>query len=272
MRISIGIGAFFITGLLHAGLIDLNTSGADEPKEPTMAEQLHFKTMRDSLQRHWTLYPQKIDDAIKTLSDSIAIAFDCPETTRVRSVIIKITTRLIKWDKDLLINEKRISPPPDAAGYYIWHPTVIISNGEKHITADNLIMFDSSFTEHQVNTTLRPLAEESMLYHELLHGQLLINAMYEQAWRDKVCGCYFDLGPGDAEHERIPELVHIYLKHLAALDEKVYAIHIPSQFAKDPEGNFEIVLGAARILRNKMRWESYHPYFVIFATPISASR
>ncbi|MFQ5825016.1 MAG: hypothetical protein ACE5JB_13260, partial [bacterium] len=148
-----------------------------------------------------------------------------------------------------------------AVGYYLWHPIINIEHEEKIITANNFIMLDPKVTDWQERKPLfRPLADEALLYHELLHGQLLIDAVSIKDWKDEVCNCNFDLSPRDADHEQIPELVYTYLQNLAALDEKVYTVTIPPQPAKDSNGNFEIAIVDASILDIKENWEAI-PYY-----------
>ncbi|MCI0693034.1 hypothetical protein L0337_13640 [candidate division KSB1 bacterium] len=259
MKANTFVGAFFILSLPLAGWLDFQTF-ADEPKPPTLAERQNFQTQLDKLQSHVVLFPQNLDEAIKSLTDSVTFTFDCPETTKVRQVSVRITTRQIKWDTELRVNNEKVGIPPNAAAYYIWQPKIIIKNREKHVVANNFIMLDSdTTTQREMNPLIAPLVSEAVLYHEILHGQLLINAMLEKAWRDKACNCDFDLGPADASHEQIPELVLAYLESLAALAKQIYAVHVPPQAENDSTGYFEVVIAAASMLATRTKWESYCP-------------
>lgn len=251
----------FTVGLLVLTPFKINVF-ADKPTVPTITEQQRFNVRLHRLQGHTSLVPRKVDDVIKSLSDTVTIRFDCPESTRVSKVTISITTRQIKWDKKLTINERKVQIPADAVGYYIWHPISMIKQGEKIINANNFIMFDPDVTDRQgKNSLFGPFADEALLYHEFLHGQLLIDTMTEKDWRYKVCDCVFDLSPQDVDHEQVPELVYAYLQNLAALNEKVYTIDIPPQSPEDSNGRFEVVIVDAGILDNKENWEaiSFYP-------------
>jgi len=113
------ISAFFILGLPWAIWLDFNTF-ADEPKAPTSAERQNFQSQLDKLQSHVALFPKNLGEAIKSLTDSVTFAFDCPETAKVRQISIRITTRQIKWDTALIVNNEKIVFPPKAAAYYLW--------------------------------------------------------------------------------------------------------------------------------------------------------
>jgi hypothetical protein len=258
MKASSFVCVFFNIGLSFAGPWE-STTFTDEPRAPTTAEQQRFKARLDSLRAHSALHPHKLDEVVTSFTDSITLAFDCPETAKVRTVRIKITTRQIQWDEALIVNGKKIEIPHNTAGYYIWHPKIVIRKREKHFTADNLIMLDFSLSDRQAKNPLGPLADESVLYHEFLHGQLLIEAMSEKEWRDDACDCNLDLNAADGDHKRIPELVYAYLENLASLDERVYAVYIPPLAAKDDQGNFEVVLGKAGKTGRKQTWGSYYP-------------
>lgn len=259
MQATIWVGAFFILGLPLTGVREF-VAFADEPRAPAPVERQNFQIQLDRLQTHAVLFPKNLNEAIKSLTDSLVFTFDCPETAKVRQVSIKITTRQIKWDTDLRVNYERVAAPPGAAAYYIWRPKIIIKNREKHVVADNFIMLDSdTTTQRERSALLRSLVGETVLYHEFLHGQLLIDAMFEKAWRDKACNCDFDLEPADASHEQIPELVLAYFENLAALERQLYAVHVPARAENDSTGNFEVVIASTGILAKKTRWESYCP-------------
>lgn len=253
------IGTIFILSLPLSRALDFKAC-ADEPKAPAPAERQNFQTQLDKLQSHFALFPKSLDEAIKSLTDSVSFTFDCPETAKVRQISIRITTRQIMWDTALSVNNEKIVFAPRAAAYYLWQPKIIIKNREKHVVANNFIMLNSdTTTQRERNSLIGPLVSEAVLYHEFLHGQLLIDAMLEQAWRAKACNCNFDLGPADANHEQIPEIALAYLENLTALEKQIYAVHVPPVAEKDSTGDFEVVIAAASILAKRTKWDSYCP-------------
>ncbi|MFQ5752769.1 MAG: hypothetical protein ACE5HI_12300 [bacterium] len=248
--------------LLFMVIICHNTAYTDEPKDPPLTEHLIFNARLHRLQTHKAQLPTTVDDVIKSLTEMVEVTFDCPQGARVNKVTVNIHTKQIKWDKNLTIHEKKVEIPANAVGYYIWHPTIDMARGEKTIKANNFIMFDPNITERQErNPLLSLLADEALLFHEFLHGQLLIDAMSEKEWQDRICDCTFDFSPQDAYHEQIPELVLRYLQNLAALDVRVYAVNAPAQPAAESGGAFEVVIADARILENQEHWRalSYYP-------------
>lgn len=259
MKANTFVDLFLILSLPLAGWLNFQIF-ADEPKAPTMAEKQNFVAQFDKLQSHVVLFPKNLDEAIKSLTDSVTFTFDCPETAKVRQVSIRIATRQIKWDADLSVNNEKVGIPPRAAAYYIWQPKIIIKNREKQVVANNFIMLNSdTTTQRERNSLIGPLVDEAVLYHEFLHGQLLMDAMLEKTWRAKACNCDFDLDPADANHEQIPELAFAYLENLAALEKQIYAVHIPPVAENDSTGDFEVVIAAASILAKRTKWDSYCP-------------
>jgi hypothetical protein len=107
-------------------------------------------------------------------------------------------------------------------------------------------MLDPAVTARdEAGNDLERLADEGLAYHELLHGQLLIDAMDNDAnWQKKVCNCQFDLAPSDGEHTAIDPAVDGYLENRASGIANVTVVKPPKQNA-DQDGSFDIELGAA---------------------------
>jgi hypothetical protein len=191
------------------------------------------------LQNNAASMPKGVGDAIASLSGTVTKMITCPSGTQVTMVTVNSTTTLVHWDPALAES--------NTAGTYKWECTSMIQGGKKVVTCRNWIMLDPAVTAaSEVGTDLDKLSDEGLLYHELLHGQLLIDAMTNDAnWQKKVCNCQFDLGPSDPGHSVIDPAVDGYLENRARGTANVTVVKPPKQKA-DQDGSFDITLGAAQ--------------------------
>ena len=235
-----------------------NTGLVEKPQKPTIIERLEFNGRLRSLRKHEDLLPHKVNDVIRSFKDTVRVSYDCPKGSKFKRVYINVTTRHIKWDRNLSVGEEQFHVPRGTVGYYIWQPTIIMKGEKKRIYANNFIMFTLETAGKQMSST--PLVDEALFYHELLHGQLLLDAMKKKRWRKKVCDGDFDMGPSDSNHKRIPGLVQNYLRRAAAITKDVCAVSIPPQRAS-PTAFFEIKIASTDILKNKKMWQAmtYYP-------------
>ncbi|MFQ5638029.1 MAG: hypothetical protein ACE5IR_08545 [bacterium] len=251
---SLWIRSLIIANWLIAGFL------FDEPKPPDGEERQKFVAKVNTLQKHSPLLPLRVYDVIFSLTDTLWIAFDCPDSAEIARVQIEITTEHIKWDRNLTIDDKLVGIAPEAVAYYIWRPITFILDDKKHVRANNYIMFTSEILTPTDSSMLSPLGDEAILYHELLHGQFAIEAMYDSAWRASTCECDFDLEARDPVHEKIPDLVFAYLANLAEVYGEDYIVDIPPR-SPDAATDFEFVIGQIDILGYEGEWESqlYYP-------------
>ncbi len=235
-----------------------NTGLVEKPQAPTIIERLEFNGRLRSLRKHEDLLPRNVDDVIRSFKDTVRVSYDCPKGSQFKKVYINVTTKHIKWDRSLTVGEGQFYVPDGTVGYYIWHPTFIMKGKEKRIYANNFIMFALETAGKQMNST--PLVDEALFYHELLHGQLLLDAMKKKQWRKKVCDGDFDMGSSDSNHKRIPGLVQNYLRRAAAITGDVCAVSIPPQRTSST-AYFEIQIANTDIIENKKKWQAmtYYP-------------
>lgn len=238
--------------LFHTGFVE-------KPQKPTIIERLEFNGRLRSLGIREDLLPRRIDDVIRSFKDTVRISYDCPKGSKFRKVYINVTTRHIKWDRNLSVGEEQFHVPGGTVGYYIWRPLIIMQREEKRVYANNFIMFDRDITRERQRNSI-PLLDEAIFFHELLHGQLLLDAMKKKKWRKKTCDGNFDMGPSDSNHKRIPGLVQNYLRRAAAITEDVCAVSISPQRASST-AYFEIQIANADIIENKKKWQAitYYP-------------
>jgi hypothetical protein len=191
--------------------------------------------------------PVPVDDVIASFTQPWTKVFDCPPGSKMTKVTVNVTTRLVAWDPALA--EK------DSEGTYHWGLDWQWVGTEKTITATNWVMLDPRVTQRDENNEPEgPRADEGLLYHELLHGQLLIDAMKTPAWLAKACNCEIDDGPADWKHAQIPGHVDGYLgKRAEGQADEVKTVEPDPQRA-DSRGNFDIDLGPTE----QIAWERYY--------------
>ena len=162
-------------------------------------------------------------------------------------VSVTITTTLKAWDPAALRAQgSEQAGAGRESGAYLWNGFIRTGKDETTMEFSNALLFDPrAFKKPQGQ--LGALANQTLLYHELLHGQLLINAMKRDAsWRENVCaGEGPDLGAADANHEHIPALEQTLARTLAENAPDVFALSISPEEA-DARGEFFDSFGSRR--------------------------
>ncbi len=216
---------------------------------PTQEEIFGAKLTR--LTANATSMPIPVNDVIDSLNKTVSKSFNCSGGSSVTKVMVNIATTVKDWDPkeaEKVKNETGETP----VGIYGWDASWQVVGGVKTINATNWVMLDPNVTiPEENNPPLGPLADEGLLYHELLHGQLLINAMNTSAWQAEACNCTFNLTPADASHVVIYPAVNSYLTNRApTMNVRVIE---PTAKQADKDGNFTIDLGPT----DKTEWSYY---------------
>ena len=218
---------------LVGGLILTSCGGPEEVTPPPTQKEI-FDAKLARLVANAASMPIPVDDVIQSLTGPVVKYFNCPLGSPVDECFVWIRTAVKDWDPK--------EAAPNSAGTYGWDVTSWIGGGVKIISATNWIMLDPAVTiADENNPPLGTLADEGLLYHELLHGQLQINAMDTDEWRAKACKCEIDLGQTDSNHVVIPPAVDGYLTNRAP-GVNVRVIE-PTAKQADKDGNFTIDLG-----------------------------
>ena len=211
-----------------------------EPQSPQRA--LIEKTLAE-LQE--VALPEGVGDVVESLSQPVTFSFECPQGSAVGRVSVSVTTTLKAWDPAALRAQGSEGSAGRESGAYLWNGFIRTGNGETTMEFSNALLFDPrAFKEPQ--GPLGALTNQTLLYHELLHGQLLINAAQRDAsWRENACaGEGPDLEAADANHEHIPALEQTLAQTLAENAPDVFALSISPEEA-DAHGNFSVALGPA---------------------------
>ena len=216
-------------------LLLLGSTSAQSAPEST---QQTFERVRSDLQR--LPLPADVSEVVRSLSQPLNLSINCPQGSAVQTVSITVTTTLQQWDSALQAQSS------DRAGVYLWRGSVRTGPQEKTITFDNVLAFDPAAltgTDSGALSPLDTLTDRTLVYHELLHGQLLIDAMQSsEAWREGVCaGGGPDLTPSDADHSEIPRLEQTLATRLAERTPNLFALRITPEEAQ--QGRFSVTLG-----------------------------
>lgn len=203
---------------------------------PTPQELNVWNAKIGRLQANTDSMPTGIADALASLTGVVTKSFECPDGSAVNSVMVNITTALVKWDDGLAVS--------GSAGTYNWSAVAVVTDGAKKITCQNWVMLDPAISvADEANPPLGPLADEGLAYHELLHAQLLIDEMDTDAWQAQACNCKFIDDASDGDHDLIHDLQDTYMSNRAP-EVDVNVVRPEAQTADD-EGNFDIDLGPA---------------------------
>ncbi|WP_406661847.1 VPXXXP-CTERM sorting domain-containing protein [Methanolobus sp. ZRKC3] len=237
-----------IMSLLFFGIFS-SPAFAQFPQDPNHTEKDLFNTifnrLNDSISKG--LVPHSVNNTSDSFFSPVLIEIDCSEVKEIEKVEIKVTTRLINWNK----TEADRLGDRTAMAYFWNEPVVKIENKIKKLNFTNYLMIDSVNATKQEKDTLGQIINEALLYHEMLHGQLLIDAMKNGAnWKAKICKCEFDLGPSDMEHTRIYDLESDYRRRLGT-DRGYEIVEKKIITEADINGNFEEEIADIAELKGK---------------------
>ena len=206
-------------------------------KQPTADERRLFDKIFERLEKHDVFIDTKIDDVKASLSDPVKIFISCRAVRdrSIESVSIDVSTQLTSFDEALA--EQHIEGMLGAV--YIWDCKAVKTSHTLTIECKNLLMLNPDFvvreeTESSEKKIIAMAENEVILYHELLHGQMLLDAMKDSndslGWRKDACryfaenGNVIDYSPSDAEHKIISGLEMKYLSRLIEQNDGVLIV------------------------------------------------
>ncbi|MBI5378485.1 MAG: hypothetical protein HZA82_07680 [Thaumarchaeota archaeon] len=173
--------ALLVMSLLFANLIPVF---GDYYIPPTKQEQDLYKKL---LAEYEKLDVQKKDvsDVLGTFEKPLVISFPCGSTDVNELVVSVIKTKLARFTEDPSHEEGVIT-----GGTYTWKCTVTTSEGKITMNCDNELKINSDFLtqDGERDQRIKKVENQIVVYHELLHGQLMIDAMKSsEKWRNDVC-------------------------------------------------------------------------------------
>lgn len=215
---------------------------------PTQQEKNLFDTKLARYNRNKAIAPHPVDDVIKSFTQPVVIKIECQPESKMNTVEITIKTEQVKWEPAAMGDLGAHSE-----AFYFWNCHFTSSGKKKTVTCRNFVMIDPSAAQTSENSgEFGKGLDVTLFYHEMLHGQLLIDAMNTNAWKKKVCNCEFDLGPMDREHKRIYGLESTFRdKIMGAKGYTVSTQRVTTHAAVN--GNFDVSINVNHELKNKWR-------------------
>lgn len=186
--------AFVVASGLVLTVASIYGAASPNPEAATDEERALFDALRGRVVANSDKWPVNVNDVLQSFdpNDPLIITFTCQGSTAdINTVNIRIITRLAHW------NETADPNITGMAGYYYWDWTGTISNGAKNATIDNELLLNPAEL-NESDQSKRP-ENEAVLYHELLHGELIIRAMKaidNNDWRNEFCNCSFNYSVG----------------------------------------------------------------------------
>ena len=224
--------------------VSLVSGEIENPQRPTEEEKKLFLAIAERLIRasEKEMLPHSIHDVVKSLStEPFRKEINCTvfQESQVEKVRILIRTLLISWDENQSGKLENGS-----LGAYSWNDCEIgMKKGIKTLKFTNYLMLNPGELREKERDAFGKIENEGLLYHELLHGQLLIDSMRESlSWQEKVCRHDFDFTPVDLEHRVIYDFQSDFMKK--SIVEKGYRLTVKRIKPKSENvSEFEFVLG-----------------------------
>jgi hypothetical protein len=158
-------------------------------------DRQYYESLRKRFENTKHLADPPVDETLNALKsgEKIVIEFPCPDGSTAR---IEITVEYAAWDP----------AAKEKIGFCDWSgETSLEQQGDAKIKVTKLkavIMFDVPAMKEKDKSVRGQVENVGTFYHELLHVQLLLDAMRGGAggdWKDKFCKCDFDWGPADLD-------------------------------------------------------------------------
>ena len=150
---------------------------------PTTQEKNLFSQLLAQLEN--TTVPKKdITDVIQTFERPLIISFPCNSNDTNNFVVSVITTKLAKFD------ENNSHKDVVTGGTYSWNCLVTTEADKVTLQCNNELRLNPEILLNGtgINPTVHQIENQVILYHELLHGQLMIDAIKSPGtWRNEIC-------------------------------------------------------------------------------------
>ncbi|MBI5146224.1 MAG: hypothetical protein HZA84_03280 [Thaumarchaeota archaeon] len=190
--------AFLLAGSVYPAFADY--------VEPSLQEQQLYNRLLADFTK---LSVQKMDvsKVLESFSAPITMSFPCDSDDLNSYVTAAVKTKLAKFDNSLS------HEGTTTGGIYSWKCSITSSGGKITINCENELMLNSDtiLTSTERNPKIKQVEDLVILYHELLHGQLMIDAMSSSdMWHNNACNKTpqddLDYSYTDANHKVITPL------------------------------------------------------------------
>jgi hypothetical protein len=203
--------AIAVSAALLATLAPLNASAAP----PTAQETATFNAIRARITAHNASAPKSAASALQTFAPGCwTSTVSCPAGGEITCIKYTVCTELVAWSAAAAGSEQ--------GGAYVWDPSpgITIEDGCKVVVMNNEIMIDEPALTPGEGDAIGQTVNEALVYHELMHAQLGIEALATPEIVTPVCQC---AGPNpaarsDAGHGVVPGLQDGYIVSVGALN------------------------------------------------------
>lgn len=175
--------------------------------EPTPQEKELYSKLRADFEK-LGISKKDVGDTLKSFSEPLVFSFPCDTGSTYSQVSATIQTKLARFDSSLAHHEGTTT-----GGIYIWKCSITVSGDKMTINCNNELMLNSQaiLQSSEKNPEIEEIEDLVIFYHELLHGQLMIDAIKSnESWRVDTCNKPIqgdlDYSYSDAEHEIIMPL------------------------------------------------------------------
>jgi hypothetical protein len=174
---------------------------------PTSQEQDLYNRLLTEFEK-LTIPKKDVSDTLESFEEPITISFPCHSTDTNSFVNVMINTKLVNFDDSLASHEGTIT-----GGIYVWKCSITYSEGKVTINCNNGLMLNSNaiLQTSERDSQVKLIEDLVIFYHELLHGQLMIDAIKSSdTWHDDICNKKYqeeiDYSYTDANHKIITSL------------------------------------------------------------------
>lgn len=183
--------------------------------EPTPQEQALFDKLKSEFEK-LSIPKKDVTDTTNSFSSPVTYYFPCDQGETYQSVNATIQTKLAKFDSSIAHSGGAIT-----GGIYVWKCSITVSNGKMTINCNNELMLNSVALAQSTekDPAIKQIEDLVVYYHELLHGQLMIDAIKtSQSWQEYTCNTPIqqdlDYSSTDADHLIITSLQTEFAKKL----------------------------------------------------------
>ncbi len=179
--------------------------------DPTPEEEALFASIMERLESNGSAMPIAVDETLASFRKPLRKTFDCPEGSFVRSIDLSVSTKHVRWNTKVAVER--------SLGTYKWNLDLVTYGDTAKITANNWLMIDPRPAARRESEQLSgSTTNEALLYHELLHGQLVITEMDSAEWQARACSRFGAAKVSRDYHETIDPAVGHYLRAVSSED------------------------------------------------------
>lgn len=125
-----------------------------------------------------------VSDVIQTFQKPLVISFLCNPHDVNNQIITIIKTKLAKFD------ESTVHQDLITGGSYTWHCSETTQDGKVTLDCNNELRINPTIISNdtQIEPKLHDIENIMIIYHELLHGQLMVDAIKNSPiWQNEIC-------------------------------------------------------------------------------------